>query len=234
MESANARIKRWRYLDQTLPTSQVPFIGDFVRIVCAVSNKFLGPLSSSADEEADRQLGARMLELSKQSNILKSEIECGNLERQRKVWVEMSEAEMEDFPRLSEEALRALTCGVYQIKLSPGYIQEHLDGNSQIHVHREQRGLIHVRIQSRHISSKQYMLWLKYNTSEIAAWYCKCRAGARVVGMCAHCAAIIWYLSYARHRFVSGIGVRNWCDYLADANDIPAVIDSSDSDSDLN
>jgi hypothetical protein len=47
-----------------------------------------------------------MLVLSQQYNFLKSEIECGNLERHREVWVEMSEAEMEDFPRHREEAFK--------------------------------------------------------------------------------------------------------------------------------
>jgi hypothetical protein len=37
-----------------------------------------------------------------------------------------------------------------------------------------------------------------------------------------------------QHRFVSGFNVINWCDYLADANDIPAVIDSPDFGSDKN
>lgn len=45
VESANARKKRWKYLDHVLPTNQVPFIGDYTRIVCAISNKFFPPLS---------------------------------------------------------------------------------------------------------------------------------------------------------------------------------------------
>ena len=45
VESANSRIKRWKFLDKVLPTNQVPYVGDFVRIVCAISNKFLPALS---------------------------------------------------------------------------------------------------------------------------------------------------------------------------------------------
>lgn len=76
------------------------------------------------------------------------------------------------------------------------------------------------------------MLWVRYSHTEVLSWYCKCRAGARVVGMCAHCAAIIWYLGYARYQNMSGIGVKNWCDYVADAKKLPCVVDSSDSESD--
>lgn len=32
VESANARIKQWKYLSYILPSSQIPFIGDYVRI----------------------------------------------------------------------------------------------------------------------------------------------------------------------------------------------------------
>jgi len=45
VESANARIKRWKYLNHVLPTNQIPYIGDYIRIVCAISNKYSPPLS---------------------------------------------------------------------------------------------------------------------------------------------------------------------------------------------
>ena len=58
---------------------------------------------------------------------------------------------------------------------------------------------------------------------EVTAWYCKCRAGTRVVGVCSHIASILWYLGYARHKpHVSGIG-----EHLEDASN---VIDDTDSD----
>ncbi|WAR10322.1 hypothetical protein MAR_035398, partial [Mya arenaria] len=61
VESANARLKRWKYLDRVLPNSQVPFIGDYVKIICAVCNKYLPPLSpSTADDERQAQ---QMLQL---------------------------------------------------------------------------------------------------------------------------------------------------------------------------
>lgn len=39
VESANSRIKQWKYLQHVLPTSQIPYIGDFIRIVCAICNR---------------------------------------------------------------------------------------------------------------------------------------------------------------------------------------------------
>ena len=66
VESSNARIKRWRYLDRVLPNNQIPNIGDYVRIVCAVSNKFSPPLSSCTSKDEDDAEAAKMLHLSKQ------------------------------------------------------------------------------------------------------------------------------------------------------------------------
>lgn len=42
VESANARIKSWRYLANVLPTNQVHYIC----IVCALANKYLPPLAT--------------------------------------------------------------------------------------------------------------------------------------------------------------------------------------------
>ena len=62
--------------------------------------------------------------------------------------------------------------------MSPSYIQEYLEGDVDIFIHKEYHGLIRVKLQSRHVSSKQYLLWIQFSESEISAWYCRCRAGA--------------------------------------------------------
>lgn len=168
-----------------------------------------------------------MLFLSKQVNQLKEQVEEQHLDRRTVCWREVSE--VVDFPQLDEERLRELTCGCYQLRLSASYAQEHIEGGCTIHMHKEEEGLLRIRIQSRHISSKTYQLWIRYKDGDIVAWYCKCRAGARVVGMCAHTASIVWYLGYARHRCNPGrIGVRDWGEFLEDAT---AVDESEESDS---
>ena len=47
VESANARLKTWKYIGNTVPNSQVPYIGDYVRIVAAVINKWRISLAST-------------------------------------------------------------------------------------------------------------------------------------------------------------------------------------------
>jgi hypothetical protein len=160
--------------------------------------------------EEDEIIAAKMKFLSKEINSLKSFVEEYNLERKSAKW-EITE-DIKDFTFLGEQELRNITCGVYQLKLSPSYIQEYLDGESQILIHKEDPGLIRVKIHSRHISS---------------AWYCKCRAGARVVGVCSHIASVLWYLGFARHNEKQLYGVRNWGEFVEDAQQV----DNSDSES---
>jgi hypothetical protein len=46
--------------------------------------------------------------------------------------------------------------------------------------------------------------------------------------VCAHIASVLWYLGYARHNSDRRYGVRNWGDFVEDANVVPQPIDESD------
>ena len=122
---------KWRYMANVLPNNQVPHIGDYVRIICAISNKFEPPLSQG-NQEDDETLGCRMLYLSKQVNSLKTYIEENGLDKRKVVWKPVDECD--NFPLLDEEDLVNITCGVYQLKLASNYIQEHIDNDSEISI----------------------------------------------------------------------------------------------------
>ena len=68
VESANARIKSWKYFNHVLPTNQIPYIGDYIRIVCAICNKYFKPLCN-ADSDDDSRLASKMRALSSNANI---------------------------------------------------------------------------------------------------------------------------------------------------------------------
>lgn len=231
VESSNARIKRWKYLSHTLPTNQIPYIGDYVKIVCALSNKYFPELNTCLSRDDDEAQAAKMLYLSKQGNTLKEYVEQNNLHRKTAPWKAASEINLNNFPTLDDEQLRNLTIGTYQLKLSTSYIQEHIENDSVIQFHEDDEQLLRIRIQSRHISSKKYTLWIKYNDVCVESWYCLCRCGARVVGMCSHVSAILWYLGKAKEMDSKSIGVRDWSKHVLDASDIPSVLDQSDDDS---
>lgn len=94
--------------------------------------------------------------------------------------------------------------GVYQLKQSKSYTSEHLtaEGDYKLSFLMETPSILRLQMQSRHTSSKSYALWVEYGQllHPITGWYCKCQAGARVVGCCAHIATVLWYLGYHRHQ----------------------------------
>ena len=90
-----------------------------------------------------------MLYLSRQINTLRQRVEDENLERRSIIWKSPDNC-LADFPHLDETELHNITCGVYQLKLSSSYMQEYLEGNSEIFVHQDDH-LIRVRLESPHI-----------------------------------------------------------------------------------
>jgi hypothetical protein len=161
-------------------------------------------------------------------------VENEGLERRGFRWTKVdSDNVTPEFPKYNETELRQLTLGVYQLRMAKSYTQEHVDANGgyDILITDEIPGMVCAKIQSRHISAKQYRCWVTYSEGGVDGWYCKCKAGTRVVGMCGHITSVIWYLSFGRYQ-ESFKGIKNWMATLEDASDIPDVIDSSDSDGD--
>lgn len=124
---------------------------------------------------------------------------------------------------------------VYQLRMAQSNAQEHTDadGGFEILISDEITGLLCAKIQSRHIPAKQYRCWVSFGDRVEDGWFCKCKAGTSVVGMCGHVTNIIRYLSFGRHQD-SMKGVLNWTAPLEDASDIPAIIDEYDIDEDDN
>ena len=51
VEAVNGLIKIWKALDNTFPNHQIPYIGDHVRIVCALCNAFRPPRVKDKSED---------------------------------------------------------------------------------------------------------------------------------------------------------------------------------------
>lgn len=236
VESVNGLLKQWKMLAQVVPNTQIPYIGDFVRITSALCNAYKPPRKQAASED-DYVIARRMLALSKKENCLQKYIESNGWLRKTVIWKELEATSVEDFPRLTLEDLQRITIGVYQIKQASSYTREHLndDGNYVLFTHKEIAGVIRVKLQSRHTSAKQYQLWIRYETDSfdpIKEWYCQCKTGARVVGCCAHIASVLWYLGFYRH--CDNVPHYNSDNYINHELDAGSWSESdSDSDSDL-
>ncbi|CAC5387950.1 unnamed protein product [Mytilus coruscus] len=121
VESVNARIKQWRFFDKVVSNHFIPIIGDLLRIVCAVCNKFRPPLAGTHPE--DKSIAEAMLEKCKKGNAIQKMVTEEGLLTKRTIYklVDASNVldELADFPVLSMDKLREITMGVYQLKQAP-------------------------------------------------------------------------------------------------------------------
>lgn len=193
-------------------------------------NKYLPPLNPTKDEDDDKLTASRMLDRLKNTNELQMFVEENHLERRSgRKWLNTRDLSSINFPTLNDTLLRILTLGTYQLKLSSSYVQEYIDKDCTVELFQESEGLLRVRLQSRHITSKSYHVWIKFDSDHVIAWYCKCRAGARTVGTCSHVAAVLWYLGTSKYSDTTTCGVTDWGQFMEDAA-VPIQVDSSDSE----
>lgn len=153
------------------------------------------------------------------------------------MWQPVVADSIPDFPQLTLHELTHLTIGSYQLKQAQSYAEEHTarDGMYQLFVHRQERNILRLQIQSRHTSSKVYNLWIEYSQgiNPIISWYCQCKVGARIVGCCAHVASVIWYLGYSRHsERLQERPSQSYAHYIQDAAE--NISDWSDNESGRN
>ena len=110
VEGVNARLKRFRWLSQTIQNSSLAALPDYVAIVAALTNCFHVPLVTSSPD--DDETVRRMNSLLTQSNILQERLVQSNLQRHN-VWEPRDVDNLpEPFPVLSLDDLRSLTIGI--------------------------------------------------------------------------------------------------------------------------
>lgn len=229
IEAYHGRIKKWQWLRHTRPSYDIARLSRVVRLVSAACNAFRPTLmqaSSRADVCAAKMLAQKdranqVFERVKKGplssrgrswNPVASEDTAeytaldkaeprGKGKKEKK-----SESEvgfLTKFPQMTVQQLEEkITLGSYQIKQARAYTADHVtaEGSFVVEAHKEAKDLLRVRIRSRHKESTRYYTWIQWKPDSVAGWYCTCPAGMRTVGCCAHVAAVIWYLSIARHR----------------------------------
>lgn len=194
VEATNGLIKKWAYFDKVVSNIEIRHINKDFRIVCALINKYRE--SRVTDQNADYELGKKMVELAKKPNDLKEKVLNFKRKNQRKTTIDIDSV---DFPQLTIEYIRSLTLGVYQIKQAKSYSKDHLneDGDYEFEMIKLDSSIIKVKMNSRHASQTIYSVFIEYDKSDkkdpIKSWYCDCKVGARTVGCCSHIASVIWY-----------------------------------------
>jgi len=112
----------------------------------------------------------------------------------------------------------------YLIHLAPAYMANNLqDDRFTMWYHQDFADLIRIKTHSRFRSNKTYTHWVQFQPNgvgphAIQGWNCTCPVGSRVVGMCSHVAATIWYLGYGRHLGHSVVPAEDVGNTLIDPN----------------
>ena len=110
VESTNARIKRFKWFNQVIPNSSLPFLQDFICILTALLNFFHVPMinPSPYDDETIRHMNS----LRKESNDLQTYLNNNDLTR-NSIWNVINiNLLIQTFPQLSLSDLRTLTLGM--------------------------------------------------------------------------------------------------------------------------
>ncbi|CAF4987704.1 unnamed protein product [Rotaria sp. Silwood1] len=235
IESANGRVKQWRFFDHVVPNTMIEKIGDYFRIICAIINRYRPVFVK--DTSKDQQIGEKILKLLRETNKIKTYVENikNNTEKKLK-WMPMNATNsMPNFPRMNFDELQELTLGVYQLKQARAYITEHMtsEGAYSVKITDQRQDLLRAQIQSRYKNNTKYDIYIQYDPKNVSGWYCTCPNGSRVVGCCAHIASIMYYLSFARDN-LKALQPRSSLYYttITDAQDYSELSDV-DSDSDV-
>ncbi len=184
--------------------NMLPKIALMLRIACYLNNLFGKRLAS--DEKLFDEVLDRMRTMRHVPNELCEEVRAKNWNTVRRVWTDVNSESIVDFPELTEDHLKILFTGTYQLSQSISYLAELLneDGTLQLKYHRDDSHILKLQVQSRHMGSKKYRCYVDYlpysiSHAGILRYYCECKNGARTVVCCAHVAAVIYFLSHARY-----------------------------------
>jgi hypothetical protein len=166
IEVINGKLKQFRQLDRVRPNSQIHSLSEDWRIAGALINEFFEPIESDKD---DYSFIATRMKARLEVDNSKLVEEADKLDRKRLIWTKMNSESLKDFPRFKDmDEIRYLTFGSYQIKQGLKYTKEHINKSPDKEYDIEwcndpdRQGLIRVKIQSRHISSKTYNVYVDY------------------------------------------------------------------------
>ncbi|GFW47735.1 DDE Tnp4 domain-containing protein [Trichonephila clavipes] len=95
VEAVNIQLKKWRALNNIIPNVKIPYIGDYVKIVCAILNAFHPARLNNIED--DNVVAQRMLDLVKKLNYLQQTVEENGWARKRAIWTLLSDSDLPGF-----------------------------------------------------------------------------------------------------------------------------------------
>ena len=201
VEAVNGRLKNvFKFFKHMIEGGYTPKIMRFVKIACAILNKYFPPLVQPTDFHD--LITEKIASHSANTNALKEEVERLGLRRMTPSWRKATPSSVPDFPQLSWQDLKEITLGTFQLKMAKLYNADHLKAGDEfgIFLHRATTQILRVQIRSRFRRSHSYPVWVRYSprvngVAGIEGVYCGCKVGERNLGCCSHCTSVNIYLS---------------------------------------
>lgn len=220
VEAVNGHFKRdFKLLRQDYFNKSVPNMMQNFQIAASLLNRFGVRLRDRDDANEIVTIIRERIDFENNLALLVEEL---NMNRRTTVFQSIT-ADRDNvfmFPRLTYSELILFALGTYQIRQARSYYGEHIrfHGSYRIEICRDtqdfsqynlrgsgDRTLIRGKIKSRHISRKQYYVYvlIENNVSGrggIVEYCCNCLVGRRTIGCCAHVMTLVWYLGWARYQ----------------------------------
>jgi len=199
VEQANGRVKnKFPFFEEVIRASYFKKLSKIFRVAVAMINAFSPPLFTETPfNEKVAELVASHVD---EENTLMSRVLEENWRQKRVVWENADEDSVLGFPSMTEEDLKEITLGTYQIAMGLRYNHQHYSntGSYTFQIHKEEIGIIRVKMQSRFSKATHHFVWIQFSEFEngkdaIQAWYCDCKTGSRTLGCCSHVAGVYSY-----------------------------------------
>lgn len=196
IEAVNGRLKNvFPFFKHMIEGTYTPKVMRFVKIACAILNKFFPPISHETDFHD--VVAEKITSHTSTTNSLKDEIEGLGLRRMTPSWRKATATSVPDFPQLTWQDLKEITLGSFQLKIAEQYNAAHLKTGDDygIFLHRATSQILRAQIRSRFSRSSTHPVWIKFSSgvngkSGILGMYCGCKVGERNLGCCSHCASV--------------------------------------------
>lgn len=209
VEACNGQLKnRFHLLDNVIPILYLPLIDSFVRIGCALINKYGKRVFT--EKARHEKLAQQVEERLQLRNLLKEKVvnPDGRIAHSKPQWQKVTVGALEGFPKMTESDIELITLGPYQIQQGKRYNVQHLDGSAlyEFYIHKHSEALIQVQLRSRFRRALTHNVYVEFSKEEsrlpeqrILGWFCRCECGSRNLGCCSHVAAVLLYFGCMIH-----------------------------------
>jgi hypothetical protein len=196
IEVVNGRLKlKFKFFRNVIPGSYAQKIPKFFRIAMAIINRFCPPIFT--ESPFHQMIAQRALQRKLLSNDLRTKIQRHRMDSSMVGWTGVSLQHFETFPRLTEDDLKTLTLGIYQINTARRYFERrsHPGEHFGLFENLEHSCLVRAKVLSRHVNTIKYNVWIEFKNDNnglesILGYVCSCQVGARTVGACSHSTSV--------------------------------------------